>query len=147
MTRTSGFKDDEVWTVQNLPLNPGSQQDLYNYQRNNRINAAFAETTLNGVHLKIYPAIQFTDRNSGNGQKVGGIRFQVDPDPQDLHMRMSIASLTDEQGYELQHWGLNGGRGTESIQIRDLRDAKSLNVTIAIHKSRFVEFTVKPTKQ
>ena len=62
-------------------------------------------------------------------------------------MRMGIGSLTDEQGRSLQCWGPNGGGGTESIQIQDMRNAKSLNVTIAIHKSRFVEFTVKPTKQ
>ena len=62
-------------------------------------------------------------------------------------MRMGIGSLTDEQGRNLQHWGPNGGGGTESIQIQDLRNAKTLNVTIAIHKSRFVEFTVKPAKQ
>ncbi len=153
MTRTSGFKDDELWTVQNLPLHPGSQQDLYNYnfRRNGRTiaetPAAFAETTLNGVHLKIFPAIQFTDLSFGNGQKSGGIRLQVDPDPQDLQMRMGIGSLTDEQGHEIQHWGPNGGGGTETIQIQNLRNAKSLNVSIAIHKSRFVEFTVKPTKQ
>jgi hypothetical protein len=147
MTRTSGFNDDEEWTVQNLPLHTGSQMDLYNYQRNSRTNGAFAETTLNGVHLKIFPAIQFTDLNYGNGQKSGGVRLQVDPDPETLQMRMSLASLTDEQGHELQYWGPNGGGGTASIQIQNLRNAKSLNVTIAIHKSRFVEFMVKPTKQ
>jgi hypothetical protein len=147
MTRTSGFKDDETWTVQNLPVKPGTQQDLYNYTRNSRTNSAFAETTLNGVHLMIYPAVQFTDQNFGNGQKMGGIRLQVDPEPDTLQMRMGIGSLTDEQGHNLQSWGPNGGGGSESIQIQDLRNAKMLNVTIAIHKSRFVEFTVKPVKQ
>ena len=28
MSRTSGFNDDEVWTVQNVPLQPGSWNDL-----------------------------------------------------------------------------------------------------------------------
>ena len=50
-------------------------------------------------------------------------------------------------GPQSANWGPNGGGGTETIQIQDMRNAKSLNVTIAIHKSRFVEFTVKPTKQ
>lgn len=147
MTRTSGFKDDETWTVQNLPVKAGSQQDLYNYARNGPTNAAFAETTLNGVHLQIFPAVQFTDQNLGNGQKMGGIRLQVDPEPETMQMRMGVGSLTDEQGRNIQSWGPNGGGGSESIQIMDLRNAKTLNVTIAIHKSRFVEFTVKPTKQ
>jgi hypothetical protein len=146
MTRTSGFKDDEVWTVKDLPMKTGSQQELYNYGGNNRTAGAFAETTLNGVHMKIFPAVQFTNLNMGNGQKMGGIRLQVDPEPDTLQMRMGVGSLTDEQGRSVQFWGPNGGGGTESIQIQDLRNAKTLNVTIAIHKSRFVEFTVKPTK-
>ena len=147
MTRTSGFKDDEIWTVKDLPVKAGPQQELYSYTRNSRTNGAFAETTLNGVHLKIFPAVQFTDQNLGNGQKMGGLRLLVDPDPDNLQMRMGIGSLTDEQGRSLQNWGPNGGGGTETIQIQDMRNAKTLNVTIAIHKSRFVEFTVKPTKQ
>ena len=147
MTRTSGFNDDEVWTVQNLPVHPGSQMDLYNYQRNNRTNAAFAETTLNGIHLKIFPAIQFTDQNFAPGQKSGGFRLQVDPEPETMQMRMSLAKLTDEQGHDLQSWGPNGGGGSAAFQIQNLRNAKSLNVTIAMHKSRFVDFTVKPAKQ
>jgi hypothetical protein len=147
MTRTSGFKDDEEWTVQNLPVKTGSQQDLNNYSRNNRTNAAFAETTLSGVHLRMFPAVQFTDQNLGNGQKMGGIRLQVDPEPETLQMRMGVGSLTDEQGHNLRSWGPNGGGGNETIQIQDLRNAKTLNVTIAIHKSRFLEFTVKPAKQ
>jgi hypothetical protein len=146
MTRTSGFKDDEEWTVQNLPVNRGSQMDLYNYRRNSRTNAAFAETTLNGVHLKIFPAIRFTDLNLVSGQSSGGIRLQVDPDPESLQMRMSLASLTDEQAHDLQYWGPNGGGGSDVFQMPNLRNAKSLNVTIAVHKSRFVEFTVKPAK-
>jgi len=31
--------------------------------------------------------------------------------------------------------------------MQNLRNAKTLNLTIAVHKSRFVEFTVKPSKQ
>jgi len=147
MTRTSGFKDDEVWTVKDLPVNAGSTRDFANSRVSTRADAAFAETTLNGVHLKIFPAVQFTNQNSANGLKRGAIRLQVDPEPETLQMQMGVGSLTDEQGRNPQFGGPNGGGGSESIQIQDLRNAKTLNVTIAIHKSRFLEFTVKPTKQ
>jgi len=147
MTRTSGFKDDEEWTVQNLPMHPGATRDLNNYGRNNRTNGAFAETTLNGIHLRIFPAIQFTNQNNGNGQKTGGFRIQVDPDLQTMQMHMSLARATDEQGHELQGRGFVGDRVNYSFRVGNLRNAKTLNVTIAVHKSRFVEFTVKPTKQ
>ncbi len=146
MSRTSGFNDGETWTVTNVPVQAGSQQDLYNYgPRNSRMNTAFAETTLNGVHLKLYPAIQITDQNSGNGQRQGGIRVTTEPNNLPDGYRLSILA-TDEQGREVQGWGPNGGGGNYTEQIQNLR-AKTLTVTVALHKSRFVEFTVKPATQ
>ena len=145
MSRTSGFKEDELWSVTNVPVNPGHQQDLWNYNGlTSRTNSAFAETTLNGIHLKLFPAIQITDQNFGNGQKQGGIRVAADPDlPEGF--RLSITA-TDEQGHELQSWGPNGGGGNYIVQFPDIRNAKSLKIAVALHKSRFVEFTVKPAK-
>jgi hypothetical protein len=145
LSRTSGFNDGETWTVTNVPVQAGSQQDLYNYsQRNSRTNTAFAETTLNGVHLKLYPAIQFTNQNFGNGQRQGGLRVTTEPNNLPDGYRLSILA-TDEQGREVQGWGPNGGAGNYTEQIQNLR-AKVLTVTVALHKSRFVEFTVKPAK-
>jgi len=145
MSRTSGFNDGEMWTVTNVPVQAGSQQDLYNYSpRNGRTNTAFAETALNGVHLKLYPAIQITDQNFGNGQRQGGIRVTTEPNNLPDGYRLSILA-TDEQGREVQGWGPNGGGGNYTEQIQNLR-AKALTVTVALHKSRFVEFTVTPAK-
>jgi hypothetical protein len=144
MSRTSGFNDDEMWTVTNVPVQPGTWNDLMNPGfRGSRTNAAFAETTLNGIHLKLFPAIQITDQNFGNGQRQGGIRVTAEPDLPDGY-RLSIIA-TDEQGRTLQSWGPNGGGGNYTEQIQNLR-AKALTITVALHKSRFVEFTVKPTK-
>lgn len=143
MSRTSGFNDDEVWTVQNVPLQPGSWNDLWNPSlRGSRTNAAFAETTLNGIHLKLFPAIQITDQNFGNGQRQGGVHVTANPDlPQGF--RLSVLA-TDEEGRQLQNWGPNGGGGNYTAQFPNLRKARTLNITVALHKSRFVEFTVSP---
>ena len=144
MSRTSGFNDSEVWTVENVPVKPGSQQEMCNYGgRSAGTKAAFAETTLNGIHLKLFPAIQITDQNFGNGQRQGGIRVTTEPGLPDGY-RLSILA-TDEQGRALQGWGPNGGGGNYTEQIQNLR-AKVLTVTVALHKSRFVEFTVNPQK-
>jgi len=146
MSRTSGFNDDEVWTVQNVPVNPGSQQDLWNYSgRNSGTKAAFAETTLSGIQLKLFPAIQITDQNFGNGERQGGVRVMTNPDVPEGY-RLSIVA-TDEQGRQLQSWGPNGGGGNYISQFPNIRNAKTLNITMALHKSRFVEFTVNPAKQ
>ncbi|HEY1717462.1 MAG TPA: hypothetical protein VGH42_04110 [Verrucomicrobiae bacterium] len=144
-SKQSGFSDDEIWTVQNVPVNPGSQQDLWNYGRNNQARAAFAETTLNGIHLKLFPVIQFTDENPGDGEKRGGFRVEGDQ-PLD-GMQLTLVKATDDQGRDVQSWSGQGwGGNSRQLQFQNLRNAKSLNLTIALHKSRFVEFTVKPEK-
>ena len=143
-SKQSDFGTDEVWTVQDVPVKPGSQQDMWNYNgQNNRANPAFAETDLNGLHLKLFPVIQFTDQNYGNNGKPGGFRIEADQ-PLD-GMQMTLVKATDEQGRDVQSYSGQGWGGNDrQLQFQDLRNAKTLNITIALHKSRFVEFTVKP---
>ena len=144
MSQSAGYADNELWTVQNVPVNPGRQQDLWNFDsRNNRNVPAFAETSLQGIHLKLFPVIQFTDQNQGNGEKRGGFRIQAD---QTLNgMQMTLVTATDEQGHVVPSWNGNGwGGDSRQFQFQNIRNAKFLNITMALHKSRFVEFTAKP---
>jgi hypothetical protein len=144
MSRTSGFNSDETWTVTNVPVQTGTWNDMWNPGlRGSRTGAVIAETDLNGIHLKLFAAIQVTDQNFGNGQRQGGIRVATKPDLPEGY-RLSIIA-TDEQGRTLEGWGPNGGGGVYTEQIQNLR-GKALNVTVAMHKSRFVEFTVTPEK-
>ena len=87
--------------------------------------------------------IQFTDQNYGNNGKPGGFRIEADQ-PLD-GMQMTLVKATDEQGRDVQSYSGQGWGGNDrQLQFQDLRNAKTLNITIALHKSRFVEFTVKP---
>jgi hypothetical protein len=145
-SKQSGFSDDEAWTVQNVPVNPGNQQDIWNNgNQNSRTKPAFAETTLNGIHLKIFPAVQFTNQFGGNGDKPGGFRVQSDQ-PLD-GWQMTLAKATGDSGRDLPNYngGSSGGTGHQ-FQIQDMRNSKTMNVTLALVKSRFVEFTAKPEK-
>lgn len=152
MSQTSGFKDDELWTVQNVPVNEGSQQDMYNFSNNSnrRTPSAFAETNLNGFQLKLYPVIQFTNvnyayagPNAENNQKPGGFRVQADRNLDGV--QLTLVTATDENGRPVPYFGGNGwGGDSRQIQLQNLRNAKFLNVTLALHKSQFVEFTCKP---
>ena len=144
MSRTSGFNDDELWTVENVPVNSGRQQDLWNYGRD-RTNSAFGETTLNGVHLKLFPAKQFTDQQNMRGSIEGGLDVQTDI-PLD-GMRLTLVKVTDELGHEIKPMSWGWGGNDYRFGLRELGNAKTLNLTLALHKSRFVEFTAKPTKQ
>jgi hypothetical protein len=152
-SQQSDFSDSELWTVQRIPIQPGTQQDFNNGIRNGQINAGVVETDLNGIHLKIFPAKQFTDVGP-NSQPQGGLMIQTDPALPD-GMRMTMVKLTDDQTNDVGYWDNGSGRYiNNSINIayyryalRDLTGATNLNLTIALHKSRFVEFTAKPDKE
>ncbi|MGD0251501.1 MAG: hypothetical protein ABSC01_02260 [Verrucomicrobiota bacterium] len=142
-SRTSGFNDDELWTVQDIPVESGKMQDFWSNNPRNRKNPGFAETTLNGIHLKIFPVKQFTDQPPESAQQ-GAFQVQLDPVPEGL--RMTVVKATDDQGRIVRSWRWSWGGNFNAFALRELEGVKSINVTLALHKSRFVEFTVKPTK-
>jgi hypothetical protein len=151
-SRTSGFNDDELWSVTNIPVRAGSQQEMqmmWSDQMNPGQNnsggktAAFAETTLNGIHVKLFPAMQYTDY--GNN-KVVGIVIKTDPNPESLGMRLTPFGASDDQGRELSNRGSSWGGGTYQYNFGAPRNIQSLDIMLALHQSRFVEFTVKPQK-
>ena len=75
----------------------------------------------------------------------GGLAVQTDA-PLD-GMRLTLIEATDEQGREIKPMAMGWG-GTEfHFGLRDLGNARSLNLTLALHRSRFVEFTAKPARQ
>ena len=150
-SQQSDFVAGELWTVQNIPMQPGLQQDFWNFNSNNRrngTNSVFAETDLNGFHLKIFPAKQFTDVPQ-NTQPTGGLTIQATPSLP-AGMRLMLAKLTDDQGNDIGNWNSgtfgNGNSTTYRYGLREIDGVTNLNLTVALHKSRFVEFTAKPAK-
>ncbi len=147
-SRTSGFSPDELWTVSNVPGKQGTQMDANQFwSYSGQKKPGFAEATVNGIHLKVYPAIEYN--NSFNGMpgganKVVTLAFYADPDPQSNGMRFTPLEVTDDQGHKLQNWGSGWGNGNYQFSFLESRTTQSLNFTIAVHKSRFVEFMVKP---
>ncbi len=147
-SQQSDFAGNELWTVKNIPLQPGRQQDFYNVPRNAGASAVVAETDLNGVHLKVFPAKQFTDMPP-NSQPQGGLTIQIAPSLPD-GMRMTLLSLTDDQTNDVGYWDQgtmrNNNLTSYRYALRDITGVTNLNLIIALHKSRFVEFTAKPVK-
>jgi hypothetical protein len=148
-SQKSNFADSELWTMRNLPVTPARQMDFYNNRRN-ATNAVFAAADMDGFRLKVFPAQQFTNLPPGMPTQ-GGLLVQTEP-ALPAGMRLTIAALTDDQTNDIASFGPNlvlAGAGksmTYSFMLRDLGDATHLNLTLALHKSRFVEFTVKPEK-
>jgi hypothetical protein len=61
-------------------------------------------------------------------------------------MRMTVVKLTDEKGRAIRPMSWGQGGTEYRFGLQELGEAKKLNLTIALHKSRFVEFTAKPSK-
>ncbi|HTR42639.1 MAG TPA: hypothetical protein VMH87_13590 [Pseudomonadales bacterium] len=150
MSRIAGFTNSEEWSITNVPVQKGDWNTLWNYNNNNmgqnrHSDSPVAEATLNGIHLKIYPAIRM-GQDFGNNQTMGGFHIVAEPDLPPGY-RMSLVEADNEQGRKLETYGFgpNGnGNGNYVFQMPNIRNAKALNLTIAVHPSRFVEFTVKP---
>ena len=146
LSQQSDFADNELWNVPNLPVRPGRQQDMYNNGgRQASTNSLFAETDLNGFHLKIYPAREFTDAGNNNWMQ-GGLFFDISPAVGD-GWRLTV-KVTDSQTNDIPNGEYTSTRNNNSTSYRyrlqEVAGLTNLNVSFAIHKSRFVEFTAKP---
>ena len=171
----SGFSDDEMVTFSNVPVKPGSQQDADDEwtawdvvkpklplmipdstaltpdtprRDDGETNFPFKITpaTVKGTHLKLLPPLLLTNRWQ-NGEMDVSIIIGADPGFKPKDMNLTVVAATDDQGRELWHpfgvpWA--GHYSIEFARVHD--DIKSLNLKLALHKSRFVEFTVKPEK-
>jgi hypothetical protein len=148
-SQQSNFADSESWSAQNIPLEAGRQNDFYNFNsRRANTNSVFAEADLNGFHLKVFTPKQFSDAPP-NSYLQGGLSIQVTPNLAE-GMRLTLVRLTDDQTNDIENMNQgtfgDGKSTTYRYGLRNVFGATNLNLTIALHKSRFVEFTAKPEK-
>jgi hypothetical protein len=147
-SQQSDFAASELWNVQDVPVVPGKQQEMYNYNpRRANTNSVYAEKDMNGFHLKLFPAKDFTDAGNNNWMQ-GGLFIQVNPDLSE-GWRMTV-KVTDNQNNEVQSSDYGNSRNNNvsnyRYRLQDVAGLTNLNVSVALHKSRFVEFTAKPEK-
>ena len=133
--------------VAHVPVLPGRQQELTsNVRKQAMTNAPYAEMDVNGYHLKLFPAKQFTNVGM-NSYMQGGLFIQTTPTLADGY-RMTVTAA-DDQSNEVacSEWsGPNKYNINYRYRLADISGLTNLNVSIALHKSHFVEFTVKPAK-
>jgi hypothetical protein len=149
-SQQSDFAGNELWQVPNVPVLRGLQQEMYNYGVNGRqgsASAPVAETDLNGFHLKLFPAKEFTDAGNNNWMQ-GGLFIEASPAVAN-GWRMTV-KVTDSQTNDIQSSEYNNMQNNNvsnfRFRLQEIAGLTNLNVTIALHKSRFVEFTAKPEK-
>ena len=172
----SGFSDDEMVTFTNVPVKPGTQQDMDDEwtawdvvkpkpplfipdstditpdtpqldDEDTNFPFKIIRATVKGVHLKLLPPLMFTNENSSDHSKDISIIIGADPNFNPKGMNLTVVSATDDQGRDLWSFETPAWAGHYSIEFARVHDdIKSLNLTLALHKSRFVEFTVMPAK-
>jgi hypothetical protein len=146
----SGFSEDGIVTFTNLPVKLGTWQDWddeWSAWDIGKTNFPFAITpaTVNGVHLKLLPPLLVPDQNSPGHQKYISVIIGADANFNPQGMNLTVLQVTDDQGRELGHPFGSSWAGHYDLDLPNVRDdIKSLNLKLALHKSRFVEFTVKP---
>jgi hypothetical protein len=145
------FSDDEMVTFTNLPVKAGSQQDWddeWTAWNVGKTNFPFTITpaTINGVHLKLLPPLLLTNRWQSSEMDVS-IIIGADPGFDPKGMNLTVVAATDDTGHDLWSFEQPAWAGHYSIEFARVHDdIKSLNLKLALHKSRFVEFTVRPEK-
>ena len=144
----SGFSDDEIMTFTNLPVQPGSRQDLddeWTWDASNTNFHFIAQAAVNGVQFKPLPPLLFQNDNSSGHPKDVSILLFADYRFNPKGVNLTVVSATDDQGRALWSFETPAWAGHYSMEFARVNDdIKSVNLTLALHKSRFVEFTVKP---
>ncbi len=147
----SGFSDDEIMTFTNLPVRPGSKQDLddeWAWEASNTNFHFIAQAVVNGVQFKPLPPLLFQNDNSSGHPKDISILLFTDSRFNPKGMNLTVVSATDDQGRDLWSFEQPAWAGHYSMEFaRVHEDVKAVNLKLALHKSRFVEFTVQPSKQ
>ena len=115
---------------------------------NQPANVVYTQPQQTGLMIQIQPAMMMNGMLINNG--MNGTQ------PADDGVRMALAKVTDGQGGEITSYGYGmsttgmPGAADSSSTFRytfhDIGDITNMNVTIALHKNRFFEFTVKPEK-
>lgn len=148
----SGFNDDQIVTFTNVPVKSGSNQDMddeWTAWDVGKTNFPFTTTpaTVNGVHLQMLPPLLFVNQYSTGHPKDISVIIGAGPGFNPKGMNLTVVAATDDQGRNLWSFERPAWAGHYSIEFaRVSDDVKSLNLTLALHKSRFVEFTVMPGK-
>jgi hypothetical protein len=149
--RRSNFNTEETVTFTSLAVRLGSPQDFddeWSWDETKTNFSFVAEQMVNGIKLKLLPPLVYSPK-AMPGEKHLGVLIYAAPEREARAMHLTLLQATDENGQEVPTPFRNGGgwAGHFSLDFPSGRAVQILNIKLALHKSRFVEFTITPTKQ
>ena len=134
-SRRAGFAPDELWTLNGLVL-PQKGKTLKVAQRAVRQGLPVELVALSRGGA---PPDGFSSFSEGAGVHLSAPSVRPGT-------RITLVRVTDERGRPVKQGGSGWGGGQFSFGLEPPADAKRLNLTFAIHKSRYVEFLAAPTR-
>lgn len=145
-TRDSGFDEDEILSLTNLPVREGTKEEYDNEEWSwepGQTDHSIGNYTLNGIKLKLFPPLLLPDPDHA-GQKRLHVLMRANPDPREY--RMTLLEATNEEGRKLWAPFVTAWYNC-TMEFPSVGEVKTLNLKFALHRSRFVTFTVKPNRQ
>ena len=129
-------------TFTNLPVRKATGQ---NYESE---EFSIAQEHAQGVRLKIVAPVARSESQSD--REYLSVFLYADPDP-GTTLRLMLIQAMDGQGHRLPIPNfptpfLPSLDGRYFFTLSDLPDVKTLNLKFALHRSRYVTFTVKPDR-
>ena len=147
-TRTSGFDSDEILIFTNIPVRIGSQQDADDEWTwdESKTNFTFTMASASGVQVKLLEPLLYPAKIL-NDEKHLRVMIYTDPSPRVQELRLTFIEATDEEGRPVSTRFSPAWAAHFNLDFPRPNEIKSLNLKLALHKSRFVDFTVTPSKQ
>ena len=125
-SRRSGFAPGQLWTVKGLSLTETNLSGNKEYQ-----------TVLQGITVRLQA---LSPARSPDGSRT--LHMALSPRSDDRGL--SLVEGTDDQGRPVSSGSVALSGGGQLFNLTVAPDAKSLNLTFALHESHVIEFTVKP---
>ena len=129
-----------------LPVREGTKEEYDNEEWSwepGQTDHSIGNYTLNGIKLKLFPPLLVPDPDH-SGQKRLHVLMRANPDPREY--RMTLLEATNEEGRKLWAPFVTAWYNC-TMEFPSVGEVKTLNLKFALHRSRFVTFTVKPNRQ
>jgi hypothetical protein len=110
--------------------------------RNDKKVQPIAEATIDGQHVQLFPIIQIApDKRDQNSGMEGVFRIRVNPSLEGR--QLTVVTITDERNQTVEINNLGSGGGDYRFGLKKLGKTRTINITLALHRSRYLEFTAK----
>jgi hypothetical protein len=130
------FETNEIWTIPGIAVPASGEFSLVNTQKNLAgFNVLFHGVTTPGAS----PPWQ---EMMGGSQSIG---FSISPEPKEY--RFTLVRVTDDAGKAVEMTGAGYSNTNWGFGMRLKDSTKRIDVTVALHRSRFVQFEVQPSTQ